>query len=796
MARFTGPTGGGSGVPGPQGPAGADGADALWNFVGEYNSGADYNVGDVVTYNGGTYYRILPANAGYAPGTEYWTTVAEPGLNGTDGQGIAWRGVWGPHTYALNDLVIWETDGKASVYIRTVASMENNYQPDTLNGWALVVSDGDNGVGFTWRDQWSPELTYAINDVVFNQGSSYIAYSSPFGIGYGEPGSSEGFGWLLMTAKGTDGQGFTWRGEWNSNPSPTPYAINDVVEYQGSSYVRVDTVSANSQPPFFGPESPTPGPNSDWEVIAAAGESGEGFTWRGEYDSMATYQPQNDIVSYQGALYISNQNPAITGMDPYPFIGNTPGNGHPWDLFIPAAEGFNWRGEYNSMTTYAAFNDIVSYQGGLYISSNEGGGLPFSFSGQAPIDSMTGNVSSYWEVFIPKPESFVWRGEYNSMTAYSAINDIVSYQGGLYISDNLVGPAETPMDFMGVSPIDMMGNVSSAWEVFVPKAQSFVWKGTWSSMPMTPYVANDVVFHNGSSYLATPDFMGAPAGSGTPGGSYTGWKLMASGLSWRGAYEQMPNPSYKLADIVSYNGSSYIAISDMVMGTPGDQSGSSSWALMAAAGETGEGFIWRGDWNGSIDPAYSNNDLVIYNGSTYLVTDSTLLSSTTPPDNNDGQGATQGWALFTAKGDPASIDTGTTTINTYSPVWSGTGLDINPTAPVPPATGSYIKIGNLVQVQIEVNFTEVLDFGTGQYSITLPFPSLYHTDVYGGSVHDAGSTVTHYSLKGHLSDNSDVATLWYISGSSQDAPFDNNAPANLTTADKFHMAFSYIAALP
>jgi hypothetical protein len=80
VARFSGGSGG-EGTPGPEGPAGAD---ALWNFLGEYNNGADYNIGDVVTYNGGTYYRILPLNAGYPPGTAYWTTIAEPGEDGTD----------------------------------------------------------------------------------------------------------------------------------------------------------------------------------------------------------------------------------------------------------------------------------------------------------------------------------------------------------------------------------------------------------------------------------------------------------------------------------------------------------------------------------------------------------------------------------------------------------------------------------------------------------------------------------------------------------------------------------------
>jgi len=54
-----GPTGL-TGPMGPQGEQGLPGADALWNFVGEYNNAADYNIGDVVTYAGGTYYRVLP----------------------------------------------------------------------------------------------------------------------------------------------------------------------------------------------------------------------------------------------------------------------------------------------------------------------------------------------------------------------------------------------------------------------------------------------------------------------------------------------------------------------------------------------------------------------------------------------------------------------------------------------------------------------------------------------------------------------------------------------------------------
>lgn len=139
---------------------------------------------------------------------------------------------------------------------------------------------------------------------------------------------------------------------------------------------------------------------------------------------------------------------------------------------------------------------------------------------------------------------------------------------------------------------------------------------------------------------------------------------------------------------------------------------------------------------------------------------------------------------------PAFGDVGglTTEIKTYSPVWSGTGLAFTGT----PATGYYIKIGNLITVQIDVIYATVTNFGTGQYSLTLPFPSKYHTDVYGGSAHDTLPSLKHYSLKGHLIPSSSTMTLWQHAGSGEDEPMDFNTPFNAATDDKFHMSFSYI----
>jgi hypothetical protein len=202
-------------------------------------------------------------------------------------------------------------------------------------------------------------------------------------------------------------------------------------------------------------------------------------------------------------------------------------------------------------------------------------------------------------------------------------------------------------------------------------------------------------------------------------------------------------------------------------------------------GPAGADALWNftGEWVNGID--YAAGDLVTFEGSLYY-TATGVFSSYSP-----GYPGVD-WVLAAEKGADgadADLDTGTTTIVTYNPSWTGTGLSYTGT----PATGSYIKIGNLVTIQIDVIFTTVTNFGTGGYSLTLPFASKYHTDVYGGSVHKVTNQGTdHYSLKGHLVPASSSFTLWAIGSSAADQVFNNNTPANIDTDDKFHMSFTYI----
>lgn len=106
------------------------------------------------------------------------------------------------------------------------------------------------------------------------------------------------------------------------------------------------------------------------------------------------------------------------------------------------------------------------------------------------------------------------------------------------------------------------------------------------------------------------------------------------------------------------------------------------------------------------------------------------------------------------------------------------------------ATGHYIKNGHLVHVNIEIPFSNVTNFGTGIYSVSLPFPTVHHGGMYGGTLHDT-DTASFYSLKGHYEANATTMTIWYQSIVTKDAEFDFNSPILLDTTDLMHFEFTY-----
>lgn len=110
-------------------------------------------------------------------------------------------------------------------------------------------------------------------------------------------------------------------------------------------------------------------------------------------------------------------------------------------------------------------------------------------------------------------------------------------------------------------------------------------------------------------------------------------------------------------------------------------------------------------------------------------------------------------------------------------------------------SGSYVKVGNLVHFEIQVDMDNITSFGTGQFYVDLPFPAKYGYKFREGCLHDISAT-RDYEIGGHVNAGQSRVTLTSMdtqSGKVFDIPFTSSNPITLTTADNFHVSGTYIA---
>lgn len=106
-------------------------------------------------------------------------------------------------------------------------------------------------------------------------------------------------------------------------------------------------------------------------------------------------------------------------------------------------------------------------------------------------------------------------------------------------------------------------------------------------------------------------------------------------------------------------------------------------------------------------------------------------------------------------------------------------------------SGTYLATGTVVHFQIQVEFDNILTFGTGQYYVDLPFPAKYAYQFKNGCIHDASSG-RQYAIGGHVLPGASRLYLNYIGSNGQDQTFTHNAPFSLGVEDNFHISGDYI----
>lgn len=129
----------------------------------------------------------------------------------------------------------------------------------------------------------------------------------------------------------------------------------------------------------------------------------------------------------------------------------------------------------------------------------------------------------------------------------------------------------------------------------------------------------------------------------------------------------------------------------------------------------------------------------------------------------------------------------------FTPTGGGTGVVVTG----PAFSGRYTLVGNLCYFSYQVVMTNITNFGTGQFYMDLPFPTLKPFLTRGGCLHD-DSTGYQYHVTGHAIAGATRMDLFTSDVSGQvliDMAFKQNEPIALSTADTFHIEGVYEADL-
>jgi hypothetical protein len=132
--------------------------------------------------------------------------------------------------------------------------------------------------------------------------------------------------------------------------------------------------------------------------------------------------------------------------------------------------------------------------------------------------------------------------------------------------------------------------------------------------------------------------------------------------------------------------------------------------------------------------------------------------------------------------------------STDSGTWTIEGGTIGGTQPTfngdPMFTGEWTRINGFCHFGIDVDFSNILTFGTGQYYVKLPFAALNNYLLSDGCAHDI-STGNQYSILGHVVSGSDILELFSVASNGRHVAFEHNVPFTLGVDDNFHIAGSY-----
>jgi hypothetical protein len=467
--------------------------------------------------------------------------------------------------------------------------------PGATGATGPAGATGAPGVSFNWRQVYAPGTTYAINDAVSFNGSSFVSLQDnnlgnspdisttfwslvaekgavgatgaigPQGpIGFTGPVGPAGAAGATgatgaMGLQGPAGIGFNWRLAWAAG---TAYATNDAVSFNGSAYVSLQDNNTGNSPDVS---------TTFWSLVAEKGAIG----------ATGAIGPQGPI--------------GFTGpVGPAGAAGATGATGAT-GLQGPAGIGFNWRLAWAAGTSYAT-NDAVSFNGSAYVSL---------------VDNNTGNSPDISPVFWSLVAEKGALGATGAVGAAGATGP----QGPI----GLTGPGG-PAGAAGAT------GATGATGLQGPAGIGFNWRLAWAAG--TSYATNDAVSFNGSAYVSLVD----NNTGNSPDISPVFWSLVAEKGAVGATGAVGAAGATGLQGPIGLTGS---------VGPAGAAGATGATGATGLQGPAGIGFNWRLAW--AAGTTYATNDAVSFNGSAYV----------SLQDNNTGNSPDLSpafWSLVAEKG--------------------------------------------------------------------------------------------------------------------------------------------------
>ena len=314
-------------------------------FLGDWESGLAYNLGDIVLYDGTMWLCTLShTSSSFAADSSNWETFVK---------GIKFVGPWQPATdYGHGAIVKYNGNAyKCLVAHTSLVTLE-----DSISNWEQFFD------GIQYVSDWAPITTYRLNDLV-RYGPTIFRCTETHTSGELE---------LDITKFEVELPGSQNNGEWDSE---TYYNQGDIVRYGGYLYFAVEN-NFDLQPSILDSGDSS----ASWIVLAKT------TNIVGDWSVDAFYKT-GDIVLRGGRLYLAKID--VGGPD---FDGSTADYLDPgvWELIAP---GQAWKLSWN-VGNYYSVGDIVYHLGSAYVCNFE----HIAEYSNGPGDNGSGYV--FWDLLI------------------------------------------------------------------------------------------------------------------------------------------------------------------------------------------------------------------------------------------------------------------------------------------------------------------------------------------------------------------------------------------------------------